>query len=206
MDITTLPRELINLNLRAARLPLTAVELVARRGQGSAEWPPAIAFESAQATVRETFGGLLHDEILLADGRLQRAKVNELRHALEAKAEAVRKQAEADERYEERKSQVERQEQQAEQQAGQRQRQLEREKARAKGKVADEAARKKQAANKAAQLRQEQLEAQERDAEARRLEAESVALTEKERALAAQERVGRLDAAAKATKRARTAN
>jgi len=204
MDITTLPRELINLNLRAARLPLTAFELVARRGQDAALWPPAIAFESAEATVRETLGGLLRDETLVADARLQRVRVNELRHALESKAAAVEKQAEADQQYQQRKAQVARQQETVEQRADERQRDLDKAKADAKRKVAEDAARKKEAADKAARQRAERLRAEERVAETRRLHAEAVALKERERALAAEKKVVRIDGATKATKQLRT--
>ncbi len=206
MNLKTIPRELINLNLKAARLPVDTFQRVTRRGQDAAEWSVAIAIDSAEATVRETLGGLLGDSQLLDDARLQRAKVAQMRKAIEEKAAAARTEVQSEARYEQRKAAVEQQKDHVEQQANQREQQLEREKAQAKQRIAAEAARKQEAADKAAKARQDRIAADERAAELRRLNAESAALAEKERALAAADKVAQLDAAAKATKRARKAN
>lgn len=205
MIIKTLSRELINLNFRAARLPVTAYQRVALRGDEATEWPVAVAFDSAEATVKATIGGLLRDERMLTDARLQQAKVTQLRRAIEQKAAGAQKHVEAEERFEQRITETEQQKQRLEAQAREREQQLAREKAQAKQKVAKEAARKQEAADKAAAARQERIEADERAAELRRIQAESQALAEKERAVAAEEKVTQLDAAAKATKRIRTA-
>ena len=205
MLLKTISRELINLNFRAARLPVSVYERVARRGDEAGTWPVAAAFDSAEASIKQTLGSVFRDEQLLTDARLQRAKVTQLREAMQQKAAAARTKAEAEARFEQRTTEAERQKERLEQQAQQREQELAREKAQAKQRVAEEAARKKQAAQKAAAARQQQIAADERAAELRRVQAEAEAVAEKERALNAEEQVTQLDAAAKATKRVRTA-
>jgi hypothetical protein len=91
MQIQALPRESVHLALGAARLPLTAIERLAGHS-GDAEWPPALAFDAVGANVKQIFGSILRDEVLVDEGRLQNAKVAELREA--ARLEAVAKQRE----------------------------------------------------------------------------------------------------------------
>jgi len=94
MDIQQLPRTAVRLSVVAARAPLNAAEaLLGHRGE--AEWPPALAFDSAQAAVKETLGSLLHDRALVDEGHLIQAKVDKLRQAirLDTLAEARIEQA-----------------------------------------------------------------------------------------------------------------
>ena len=61
--------------MQGIRLPLTAVERVARRGEDTASWPPALAFERAEAAVKGFVGRLTRDEVLVGSANLQRAAV-----------------------------------------------------------------------------------------------------------------------------------
>jgi hypothetical protein len=204
MDIMTIPRRVLGLNLELARLPLTAYERVARGGDGS--WAGAIAFDTAEAAVKEAFGNLWHDEQLLTDARLQRAKAQQLRTALEREAEAEAKRAQADTELERRRTQAEAQRERVEETNEARRQRLEQEKQQAKQQLAEEAAQKKAAARKVTEAQTQQVKRQEQEAEKRRLAAEANALREQERALAAQERAQRLETAAAVTKKARTSS
>ena len=203
MNIKTIPRELINLNIRAARLPLSLLERATGRDAELGS-PISIALDTAEATVKETLGGLLNDEHLLSDARLTRAKLAKLEQAAEQAAAAERREVVAEERLDAQLSSAQERQRQVEQDARLRKQQLAQEKAQAKQRVAAEAAQQKQAAAKAAAARQAQIDADKRVLDLKRLDAEAQALADKERAIAADERVTQLDAAAKATKRART--
>ena len=199
----TITRELLNWNLNLARLPITAIDRISNRGGEPGGSPVSMAFDGADAGVKEFLGRFLGDTPLLDDARLLRAKLAQLRIAVEQQATAELEHAQAEARFQAKQEQVEAKRQRVEQDAKQREQQLEREKAKAKQQVEQEAARKQEAADKAAAARQERLAADERAAELRRLEADAAALAEKERALAAEETVTRIDAAAKETKKAR---
>jgi hypothetical protein len=79
--------ELTKTHLRVARLPLTAVEAVAKP---ESDWAPARAFEGYEARVKELVGGLVDDEELLSSARVQRARLAQLDRAEEKQAEAAR--------------------------------------------------------------------------------------------------------------------
>lgn len=95
--LQVIPRTTVRLSVAAARLPLTATEMVTGH-QGDEEWPPTLAFEGFEAQVKELAGTLLRDPVLSDEGRLLRAKVDRLRQAvtLETEAEQRRQAAEAE--------------------------------------------------------------------------------------------------------------
>jgi hypothetical protein len=204
MDIKALPRKWLDLNLQVARVPLQVAEKVTGNTNGeAATWGPAIAYESAEASVKQTVGTLLRDQTLLDDARLQRAKVSELKEAAARKMLAEQERAEADAELREKREQAEQQRRQAAEQAQRRKQELEREKAAATRKVQEEAARKKSAARQAAAKKEQQVEQQETAARLKAAEAEAKALAKEEQAVRAAGQATDLEAQAQVTKAAR---
>ena len=87
MQLNTIPRTAVKATLLGLRLPICGVE--ALTGQtGNASWPPAIAFEGFEAGVKQVVGSFLRDDELVDEGRVQQAKVTELRRAVELEVQA----------------------------------------------------------------------------------------------------------------------
>jgi hypothetical protein len=55
---------------------------VALGHQNEVEWPPAVAFDAAQAHLKLSVGGLLGDDVLADEGGVIAAKVAKLRKAV----------------------------------------------------------------------------------------------------------------------------
>ena len=206
MKIQEVPRTAVNGWLQLVRLPLTTFEAVARRGRDNDAWPPAIAFEQAEVAVKETFGRLVRDDELVAQARVQRAKVGELQRALAKEAEAARKAEQAELSFAETEERLERQKDEVARQAQKREQELERQKAEAKRKVEQDAARKKSTSKKASATRKKAVDKQAKAAERRRLQSEADALAEQQRAMAAKGEVVELDEAAERAKARRRAS
>ena len=80
MELNTIPRTAVRATLLGLRLPICGVEVLT--GQtGNASWPPAMAFEGFEAGMKQVVGSILRDEELVDEGRIQQAKVTELRRA-----------------------------------------------------------------------------------------------------------------------------
>jgi len=205
MEIKELPRNAVHTWLQAVRLPLTGFELVARRGQDSTEWPPALAFEQAEARVKEIVGGLINDEALLTEARLQKAKVSELQRAAQQDAVAERRKQEADAEYQQKQREARDKKAQVEREAAQREQQLEQQKQQRERQVAEQTAKREQANRKVEQARKDAVDKQAQAAEKRRLEAEADALAEKQRALQTKGQALDLDQAVETTKAIRKA-
>ncbi len=88
---------LVNGGLAAVRLPLTVAERTLRRGPRAEEWPPALAFDSVGATVKQVVGSLTRDRALADQGRLTQARIAQLRRGeeMETLAEALETEADA---------------------------------------------------------------------------------------------------------------
>ena len=80
-----LTRTIVNGGLSAARLPLSAAELVARPSRAD-QWPPTVAFSRFDAGVRTVAGSLLGNHDLVAEGRLKQAAADRLAEAAELRA------------------------------------------------------------------------------------------------------------------------
>ncbi len=199
MDTLTLPRTGINLWLRALRLPLTGVEAVVHR-DGDAQWPPSIAFEGFEASVREQAGRVLRDERLLQQAQLQRAEVAQRRRALEQQQEAARKATEADQRFQAEQQAAQEQKQRAEREAAQKKARLERERQEAERKAAERLAAKEAAQQEAAEKRDRAVRATERAAKAKRLDVEDNVLAKQDQAVKARAGSRQLKQQAEATK------
>jgi len=191
--------------LKGVRLPLTAVESVAKRGQDTASWPPSIAFEKVEASVKEVVGRITGDDQLLGMARLQRAEVAKRQEALFKKGEAERLRQDARQRAEAEKARVEDRREAAEERAEEREERLAEERRAAERQTAEKAASKKAAARKAAAARQAATDRKAKQAEQRRLREEAQALAAREQAVEATGDVLELDAAVRAKKAARRA-
>jgi len=100
MDLKQLPRDVIDFELRALRLPLDVFRTVTARGTegGRTEEEQArqATFDEVVGRTKELAGSLLRQDSLARQGSLQRAKADELRKALARDALAEQQKAEAD--------------------------------------------------------------------------------------------------------------
>src|SRR6476619_6654491 len=92
--VGAVPRTLIGAYFRVGRVSL---DLVARMaGQRDNEyWPPALTFDNFEGNVDAVVGGLLRDETLLKKGRLQQARVAQLREAAQLRTVAEQERVRA---------------------------------------------------------------------------------------------------------------
>jgi hypothetical protein len=103
MKTTTVTRGLVRRGLRAARTPLDAAEVFARRqGVDVVDWYPARAFEGIEGDVKRVVGALLRDAVLVEEGYRHRARVDELRYARRLQLQAEGQRLAAEERFEQR--------------------------------------------------------------------------------------------------------
>jgi uncharacterized protein YjbJ (UPF0337 family) len=203
-QITALPRTAVLTALDALRFPLTTVEKLSRQTENEA-WPPALLFEEFQAGAKQFAGSLLRDQTLVEAGRVQGAKVVELRRSLELEVEAQQRRAEADEALTEKQHAAERERQRIEQTTREREADVERRAREAKAKAEAEADRAAQEAAQAEQARAERLAETERASRLAGAEVESEALAKQAKAVTSIETVAKLDKAV-ATKKAKRKN
>ena len=184
MQINTIPRTAVKATLLGLRLPICGVE--ALTGQtGNASWPPAIAFEGFEAGVKQVVGSFLRDDELVAEGRVQQAKVTELRRAVELEVQADQTRAAGERELRERRARAKEERTKAEQDALRREQMIERDKRAAEQRVERELAEKAAAIEATAQRRDKRVTAVERDASLTRVEQESAAVARQRRAVQA---------------------
>jgi hypothetical protein len=184
MELNTIPRTAVRLTLDGLRLPVIAAENIAGQRDNDS-WPPAVLFESFEATVKQVVGSVIRDETLVDEGRIQQAKVGELRKAVELEVEADQKRAVADGELQARRQTAEQQRRKVEEDTRRREQAIEREKRAAEQKAEREAAERRAAVDRAADVRDKRVSATERQARLTRVEAESTALTAQRRAVKA---------------------
>jgi hypothetical protein len=201
----TLIRRAIDVGLMGARLPLTTYELVARRGQRSDQWPPAIAFDAFEASVKEVAAKLTGDDTLATVSQLQRREVELREEALEksARAEAEVEQAEA--RAEAERRRLADAERSAQQRAAAKAEAAEEQRRRKEREAAERAQKRKQASRKATAAREAVLERQATEARAEELARKETALQAKQKAVAARSAERAVDRAVRTKKAARKA-
>jgi hypothetical protein len=90
-----LPKNAVELTLRAGRLPLSVAERL--RGKQDADWAPALYYAGVESMVRRAAGTVLGDEQMRRRGRLGEAAVYHAERAeqLREDAEATKRQAAA---------------------------------------------------------------------------------------------------------------
>ncbi len=205
MDVRELGRSALDVWLKGARLPLTMVERVAKRDEDTSSWPPSIAFEKLEATVKGVVGRVVRDEQLSGQARLQRAEVAKREEALARRAQAAGIRQSAQQRARAARQEISAARQAVEEQAEEREQHLEAARAAAQQQIDDRTASKKAGARKVAAARTEAVDAKAKQAEQRRLRDEAKALRAKEQAVEARREVLDLDAAVDAKKAARRA-
>lgn len=184
MQLNTIPRTAVKATLLGLRLPICGVE--ALTGQtGNASWPPAIAFEGFEAGVKQVVGSILRDEELVDEGRIQQAKVTELRRAVELEVQADQTRAAGARELRERRARAKEERTKAAQDALRREQMIERDKRAAEQRVERELAEKAAAIEATAQRRDKRVAAVERDASLTRVEQESAAVARQRRAVQA---------------------
>ena len=184
MQLNTIPRTAVKATLLGLRLPICGVE--ALTGQtGNASWPPAIAFEGFEAGVKQVVGSFLRDDELVDEGRVQQAKVTELRRAVELEVQADQTRAAGARELRERRARAKEERTKAEQDALRREQMIERDKRAAEQRVERELAEKAAAIEATAQRRDKRVTAVERDASLTRVEQESAAVARQRRAVQA---------------------
>ena len=203
MKIEEFPRTAVDQWLRLVRLPLTAVEGVARRGKDNAEWPPAVAFERVESTVRQLVGSLVGDEELVQKAQLQRAKADELAKAAQERAKAEQRKQAADAGLAQREKQADKAKDRVEREEQQQKAQVEQQRKQAEHQVQKQTAKRKEAARKTDQARKKVVAAADNKAERRRVDAEADALSKEEQALQAKRVSMALEDAVEATKAVR---
>ena len=189
MQLNTIPRTTVKATLLGLRLPLCGVEVLT--GQtGNASWPPAMAYEGFEAGVKQVVGSILRDEELVDEGRIQQAKVTELRRAVELEVRADQKRAAGDRELRERQARAQDERDKAEQDALRREQVIERDQRAAEQRVARELGKKAAAIEATTQQRGKRVTAAEREAGLTRVDQESTALKQQRRALQARKAAG----------------
>jgi hypothetical protein len=184
-SLQQVPRAVVRSALRVSRLPLQAVATVAAGGEHAAEWPPTLAFDAFEAQVKQVAGALLRDDELTQEGRLETAKVAQLRKAAELETVAERRAATAAAQHEAEERAARDRRRRTEREASEAEKALERERAAREREVEQEARREREQARRAEAAAQKAVERQERAAERTRVEKERAALRKERDAVAA---------------------
>lgn len=197
-----IPRTVIGTTLQAARLPLTTLERVTGR-RGNDEWPPAMAFESAEATVESMLGALLHDDELAARGRLRRTRLAKLRQAVELETLAEQERARAANELQARREETGRRREQVEKATEAKEHEVERQAEQRKQQVQKQAASRKQAVRKQAAATEKAVERQERQGRLEAADAQAAAVASEREALSAEDQALEIDSALEGTREQR---
>jgi colicin import membrane protein len=204
VNVNEIRRWSLDLWLQTVRLPLTMTEVVIRhRDDGT--WPPAMAFETFEGTVKGFVGRVTHDDTLVELARLQSAEITQRRRSHELQAEATAVDAGASREAAEQQEMLERDRKVADEQAREAKRQVEADRDHAKRALEERTAKKRAANRAAAATRSTTIEREATKADANRLRKDAAALGAKKPAVAAQGEVLKLDKAVRAKKTNRRA-
>ena len=204
MQINTIPRTAMKATLVGLRLPICGIEVLTGQTK-NASWPPAVAFEGFEAGVKQVVGSILRDSELVEEGRLQQAKVTELRRAVDLEVQAEQKRAAGDRELRERLARAEDERNKAEQDARRREQVVQRDKRAAEQRVEREVGEKATAIAATAQRTAKRVTAVERDARLTRIDQESTAVAQQRRAVRATKAAGNASAALERKKAQRQA-
>jgi len=203
MELAKIRRHALSLWLRGVRLPLTVAERALAPREDPASWPPAIAFEKVEATIKEAVARATGDEVLHGMAHLQRTEIDKREEALAKRAEAETTRAEAREELSRAEADLDREREQAAARARRREEQIDRKERAARSAVARRATAKKATAKRAAAARAKAVDRAEATADAARLRKEQRALQAKAEAVGAEGEVLELDEAVRTSKAAR---
>lgn len=204
ISATTIPRQVVKLGLRSARLPISVAEhLTERAGFDISHLPPIAGYDSIEAWAKQAIGRFLHDDELVREGEQQERAVHHREGAeyLSGRAEEVREQA--DERLEQSLERAEQSRERVRSQTEERQEEIRREEERAKREAQEKARKREEAVREAAKVREKAAEAKERQAELERIQAETEALRKESEAVEAERVVTAIDEHLDAKKTAR---
>ena len=192
-DYSTLAQKAVSLWLQGIRLPLTAAETVAGKRGAEPPWGPTVTFDAFASKVRTSAGSLLHDERLIDQGRLQDARVVQLRRATELETEAEATRSEAEVELNARREAEQRQRVDLEEARRARDAELAREKV-AQERAAQERIREQELTTQKIQAAQDKvLSAQERSARKAKLAADRATLAKEKQAVMAKERAASIE-------------
>ena len=125
MHLNTIPRTAVRVTLLGLRLPICGVEVLPGQTR-NASLPPAITFGGFEAEVKQVVGSMLRDGELVEEGRVQQAKVTELRRAVELEVQADQKRAAGDRELREEQARAKEERNKAKQDTLRREQQIER--------------------------------------------------------------------------------
>jgi hypothetical protein len=200
MDLTELPRTTLDAGMAVLRLPLTATEMLLRPGRDNSQWPPAVVFDRIDATVRETVGRVLRDDALIEQARLERSEASMREQAMRKEAEADERAQEARERIDSAQERAEEKRQRVEEQREQRRSAVEQRRRESEQEARQRAQTKKATVRKANDRQRRAVASKAQQAKVARLDAEAGALATKKRAAKANAEVLDLDQKVKQTK------
>jgi hypothetical protein len=206
MQLTEIPRTILDVDLVLMRLPLTIVERVlGPQDEEDAEaWPPALAFDAFEANIKQVVGSIFDDPVLVEEGRILEARVDRLREAARLELAAQQKRAAADAKLDKRRRSNRARQEDAERRARERE-EAARHRAEQRAREAEERAREKQDLSRRAKASTKRaVDAKAREARAARIEKEREAVARERKAARADAKVVDLDASIARSKAART--
>ncbi len=190
--LKTLNRTVVRTTLEGLRLPLSTLERLTGQADNEA-WPPALLFQDFQANALRLVGGFLGDDELVSQGRLQAAKLSELRRASELELRAEQTRQNADAKLEQQRRAAAQDRQRAEKRAQSRAEAVEQDIRQAETELSQEARQAQAEIDAAAETRRREVAAKERRTRLAALDREETALAKQQAAIASTERAAALD-------------
>jgi hypothetical protein len=200
------PRTAVRVWLHAVRLPLTAIEAIGHRRPNQDEsWLPALLFDDVAARVESVAGSVLRDPKMIDEAHVARERVRKIRRAQTLDAAAEERRDLAAEELTERRSNAEERREDAQRRRDQAEAAAEAALERREEAAARRASEKKAKADELEDQVKERAEAKAKKARVEQLPKEQRAISEARQALAAEEKVSKVDADLKKTKARRKA-
>jgi hypothetical protein len=189
--------------LKLARLPIDTLTRLLPNGDNGPRNAAMLIVDRADATMRDTIGGLLRSDALRQDAHRRRIAADEREHAMELRAEAAVKSRQADARLRARQDAVAQQRAEAEQMAQNRLDDVSEMRADRQHRVEETAAKQKRVIEQDGQQKQASVDKRSRRQRLDVLDGETDALDQQSEALTARDEAQRLRRAASAAKTAR---
>ena len=183
MSLQTVPRHLVDAALGTARLPLAAAQRVLGPDDVEA-WPPTMAADTVAAFVRQVTGSFFHDDEMARRGRLEQARIAELREDIRLRTIADEARSEAEDDFRDRRRSAAEQRERAQQRAEEREEQIERDQRKKRAKAEATAKDRKQQAERREQEAAASIERQSRQRRSGAVAAEQEAIRAAEAAAA----------------------
>jgi colicin import membrane protein len=201
----TITATLVRAGCAAARLPLDLAE-GQLLGERRADWPPVLIFDTVESGIKQLVGSLTGDSALVQEGRLERARVAELRKAVELEAVAESHREAADAEHQARVQTDEDRLRQIDDTKAERERRAKQERDAKQQRAEADIERKRAAGARANQTADAAAQRTARAEAAKRIQAEKAAIAKERRAVAAKKKANRVDDRLNATKASRAAS